>query len=169
MLQSYRTSGVVVLLLAGTMAGQHTPGDFDQLVVRQLGSSRVMEHLFHLTDAIGPRVVGSPALEAARGWLEAAEGVWPSIHAAGRESTNADRARSDVESEGLVVVASRCSTIDPLAGDANRCSRSLFPVHECPAQGRGQRGCKNPKERHNDTLPCRRESPGVGQWGETRG
>jgi hypothetical protein len=39
MLQSYRTSGVVVLLLAGTMAGQHTPGDFDQLVVRQLGSS----------------------------------------------------------------------------------------------------------------------------------
>jgi len=70
MLQSYRTTCVVVLLLAGTMAGQHAPDDFDQLVLRQLGSSKVKEHLFHLTDAIGPRVVGSPALETARGWLE---------------------------------------------------------------------------------------------------
>jgi hypothetical protein len=70
MLQSYGKTCFVVLLLAGTIAGQHAPGDFDQVVVRQLGSSKVKEHLFHLTDAVGPRVVGSPALETARGWLE---------------------------------------------------------------------------------------------------
>jgi hypothetical protein len=71
MLQSHRKTCILILLLAGTMAGQHAPGDFDRLVVRQLALSRVKEHLFHLTDAVGPRVVGSPALETARLWLEA--------------------------------------------------------------------------------------------------
>ena len=68
---SCRKTCIVVLLLAGTMVGQHAPGDLDQLVVRQLDSSKVTEHLFYLTDAVGPRVVGSPALETARGWLVA--------------------------------------------------------------------------------------------------
>src|SRR5262245_16999329 len=60
-----------LLLFATGSRPQPIPAEsLDQSVTRLLDRSKVMEHLFYLTDVTGPRVVGSPALDAARRWLE---------------------------------------------------------------------------------------------------
>ncbi len=58
---------LALTLLAPLVVAQPS---LDEKVHKQLEQSQVMEHLFHLTDATGPRVVGSPSLNAARIWLE---------------------------------------------------------------------------------------------------
>ena len=61
---------VLVLSGIGLDAQRSAFPDFDQVVLRELVTSRVRDHLFYLTDVVGPRVVGSPGLENARRWLE---------------------------------------------------------------------------------------------------
>jgi hypothetical protein len=61
----------LVFVWAVVGAAQTPPADPVLLGIKQeaLRGSRVAEYLFQLTDAVGPRVVGSPALRKSEAWL----------------------------------------------------------------------------------------------------
>jgi hypothetical protein len=44
-------------MFAQILLGQVEPGGYDEVVIRQLGNSRIREHLYHLTDLCSPEPV----------------------------------------------------------------------------------------------------------------
>lgn len=65
-----RSLALLLLLVAPPLAAQtavDTAGVGD-LIIRGIGQSEVMRHLQHLTDVIGPRLSGTPAMRRANEW-----------------------------------------------------------------------------------------------------
>src|SRR5688572_14002412 len=71
MLLSPGTAALVACIITTVGSAQTAPPDPVLATIRREAVERsdVAENLFQLTDAIGPRVVGSPAIRQAETWL----------------------------------------------------------------------------------------------------
>jgi carboxypeptidase Q len=71
MTRKYGAAFLLIFVWAVVGAAQTAPADPVLLSIKQAATegSRVAEYLFQLTDAVGPRVVGSPALRKSEVWL----------------------------------------------------------------------------------------------------
>lgn len=75
-----RTLPVLLLLVVAGLSAQSSERvDADAIAkIREQGlkQSKVMDHLFHMTDVHGPRLTGSPGIESAGDWVVATLKAW---------------------------------------------------------------------------------------------